>query len=132
METFVNSAGSGQVYCLGYATLAHLKTDQINSFYLTDYGSSLNSNMLIINCINSILNPKYDNYFWYIHNMGKFDIVYIFKTLVDHNLISNNPGAEGAAFLLTTTYKNNRMLKLVIKKRVRDKNIFKNKYTLKV
>lgn len=119
VETFVNSAGLGQVYCIGFATLADLKSDTLNSFYLSDFGPSLNSNMLIINCINSMLDPKYNNYYWYIHNMGKFDIIYIYKTLVDYNLISNNPEED---YLLTTTYKGNKMLRLVIKKK------YKNKY----
>lgn len=119
IETFVNLLGLGQVYCMGFATLADLKSDTLNSYYLSDFGTSLNSNMLIINCINSMLDPKYNNYYWYIHNMGKFDIIFIYKTLVDYNLISNKPEED---YQLITTYKGNKMLKLVIKKK------YKNKY----
>ena len=60
VETFRNSKGLGQVYCLGYASLS--ARDQVNTFYISDYGPSLNSNLLIITCIDSMLVAKYNNF----------------------------------------------------------------------
>ena len=116
IETFVNSQGLGQVYCLGYVTLSNI--DNIKTFYLSDLGPSLNSNLLIINCINSMLEPKYNNYYWYIHNMGKFDMVYIYKTLEDYNLNYNSQ-----YYKLETRYKDGKMLRLVVKCKINSKYV---------
>ena len=116
VETFVNSAGLGQVYCIGYSTLSN--RDSIESFYLSDLSPSLNSNLLIINCIDSMLNSKYNNYYWYIHNMGKFDMVYIYKTLEDFNL-----NFKSQYYKLSTIYKDGKMLRLVVKRKVKNKYI---------
>lgn len=62
VETFVNSAGLGKVYCIGYSTLDELHSGRMTSYYLGDY-ASLNSDLLIINCIDSMLVPKYNNYY---------------------------------------------------------------------
>ncbi len=108
VETFVNSKGLSQVYSIGYSTL--LNKDNIQSFYLSDLGSNLNSNYLIIQCINTMLEHKYNNYYWYIHNMGRFDMVFIYKVLEDFNLISKTEH-----YKLNTIYKDGKMLRLVIK-----------------
>ena len=107
VETFVNSSGLGQVYCLGYGTLQD--NSKITTFYLGEHSDNLNSNLLIIKCINSMLVPKYHNYYWYIHNMGKFDIIFIHKTLEEFNL--NN---KSEYYKLTTIFKEGKMLKLVV------------------
>jgi hypothetical protein len=118
VETFVNNQGLSQVYSLGYSTLQDKGT--VTTFYLTDYSSSLNSNFFIITCINSLLISKYNNYYFYIHNMGKFDIVYIYKTLEDYNLQLNKKH-----YLLNTNYKDNKMLRLVIKLKLKNNKYIK-------
>lgn len=115
VETFKNNKGLGQVYCLGYCTLDN--RDKINTYYLSDL-DSLNSNMLIINCINTMLEPRYHGYIWYIHNMGKFDMVYIYKTLEEYNL-----NYKQEYYKLKTIYKNGKMLKLEIKRKIKSKEI---------
>ncbi|KAI5980362.1 mitochondrion dnapol [Pisolithus orientalis] len=116
VETFVNSQGLGQVYCIGFCSL--LEKDKVQVFYLSDLGPSLNSDLLIINCINSMLVNKYHNYYWYIHNMGKFDIVFIHKTLEEYNL-----NYKKVYYILNTTYKDGKMLRLIIKRKINNKYI---------
>nr|YP_010697791.1 DNA polymerase [Porodaedalea chrysoloma]WCF76752.1 DNA polymerase [Porodaedalea chrysoloma] len=116
IETFQDSDGLGKVYCMGYVTL--LEKNKIETFYLSDLIPSLDSNLLIILCINSMLVPKYHNYIWYIHNMGNFDIIYIYKTLKEFNL-----HYQQEYYKLETLYKENKMLRLTVK--VKSKN---NKY----
>lgn len=111
VETFSNSQGLGQVYSIGYTTLTN--PEKINTYYLSDFGPSLNSDLLILTCINSMLESNYNNYYWYIHNMGKFDMVYIYKTLEEYNLNSKKE-----KFKLKSTYRNGKMLKLIISKQL--------------
>ena len=116
LETFTNSNGLAQVYCIGFCTLS--EQEQIKTYYLTEIGTSLNSNLLIINCINSMSEPKYHNYYWYIHNMGKFDMVFIHKCLEEFNLISKKE-----IYKLNTIYKDGKMLRLVIKRKINNKYV---------
>lgn len=116
IETYVDDNNISKVYNMGFATLT--EKDKINTFYLSDLIPSLDSNLLIILCINSMLIPKYHNFIWYIHNMGNFDIIFIYKTLTEFNLQYNKD-----YYKLETLYKDNKMLRLIIK--IKQKN---NKY----
>lgn len=64
IETYVgldtDNKEISKVYNIGYTTLQD--KSKINTFYLSDLFPSLDSNLLIINCINSMLIPKYHNY----------------------------------------------------------------------
>jgi hypothetical protein len=63
----------------------------INNFYLTDYK---NVDELIFTALNSIMIRKYNGYNIYMHNMAKFDIIFLFKYLLKlglvHPVIHNN------------------------------------------
>jgi DNA polymerase type B, organellar and viral len=54
------------------------------SFGLWDYNSS---EQMILDCLNSILIRKYNGYKVYIHNMAKFDIIFLLKYLVKVGII---------------------------------------------
>jgi hypothetical protein len=58
----------------------------ISSYFLSDFN---NSEELIITALNSILIRKYNGYNVYIHNLAKFDIIFLLKYLV--KLGSVNP-----------------------------------------
>jgi hypothetical protein len=47
-------------------------------FYLTKYN---NSEEMLLDCINSMLDPKYYGYTVYIHNLSKFDVYFIHRLL---------------------------------------------------
>jgi hypothetical protein len=51
----------------------------ISSYYLSDYK---NSEELIISALTSIMVRKYNGYNIYIHNIAKFDKIFLFKYLV--------------------------------------------------
>nr|UEV87013.1 hypothetical protein [Grifola frondosa] len=108
LETFVDSDGISKVYSLGYVTF--LEKDKINKYYLSELVPSLDSNYFIILCINTMLQPKYHKYIWYIHNMGNFDIIFLHKTLSEYNL-----HIKEEFYKLDTLYKDNKMLRLIVK-----------------
>ena len=63
----------------------------INNFYLSDYK---NVDNMILTALKSIMIRKYDGYNIYMHNMAKFDIIFLFKYLLKlglvHPIIHNN------------------------------------------
>jgi len=56
----------------------------ISNFYLTDYK---NVDNLIITALQSIMIRKYNGYNVYMHNMAKFDIIFLFKYLLKLGLV---------------------------------------------
>ena len=63
LETYKDIDGLSKVFCIGYSTI--LDKNRVTSFYLSDYSPSLDSNLLIILCIDSLLIPKYNNFIFY-------------------------------------------------------------------
>jgi hypothetical protein len=63
----------------------------INNFYLSDYK---NVDNMILSALKSILIRKYNGFNIYMHNMAKFDIIFLFKYLLKlglvHPVIHNN------------------------------------------
>jgi DNA polymerase family B len=60
--------------------------------------------------------PKYHKYIWYIHNIGNYDIIFIYKVLLEYNI---HKGEE--YYKMKAICKDNKMLKLTLK--VRSKTI---------
>jgi len=54
-------------------------------YYLSDYKSPED---LILDCLRSIMIRKYNGFNIYIHNLGKFDIIFLFKYLVKLGQVS--------------------------------------------
>lgn len=42
---------------------------------------------MIIDCLTSIMSRKYNGYNVYMHNMAKFDIIFLFKYLIELGLV---------------------------------------------
>ena len=74
-----------------------------------------NSVDLILKLIDTILTTKYDNKTWYIHNFGGYDASFIVHTLVEVNRISINKG-KGEIYKLNTTFRDDKIIKLSIRK----------------
>jgi len=74
IETFIKD-GIHIPYCISWF-------DGENTFfyYLTDYKDS---NSMIINCIHELMIKKYDNYKVYIHNLARFDSIFLLKILAN-------------------------------------------------
>nr|QWO71376.1 DNA polymerase [Calocybe gangraenosa] len=82
LETFKDRDGLGKVYALGFYT----SLEKISKlYYLTDY-PDLDSYQLILKCIDDMLVNKYNNFIFYVHNLGRFDIVFLYNTLLNFNL----------------------------------------------
>jgi hypothetical protein len=58
--------------------------ENINNFYVTDYD---NIDNMILSALNSIMIRKYNGYNVYMHNMAKFDIIFLFKYLLKLGLV---------------------------------------------
>jgi len=106
LETFVDSDGVAKVYALGFVT--NIDTNS-NLFYLTDY-ENLDSHHLILKGIDAMLVNKYNNFIFYTHNLGHFDVVFLYNVLLNVNL---KKGFD--YYILKTTMKENIIIKLDIK-----------------
>lgn len=96
------------MYALGFVTFLEGESN-IHTYYITDYSKSLDSNILIISRINDMLVPKYHNYIFFAHNLGRFDVIFLFKTLAEFNL---QKGYE--FYKLEPLFRESQMLKLGI------------------
>lgn len=66
------------------------------------------SNDLIIECINSMLIPAYNNYIFYVHNLHGYDSVFIINALLEFNSKNNN------FYIIKTIFRDNRIIKLTV------------------
>jgi len=69
-----------KVYAIGFYT--NLDSKPI-TYYIED--TTLNSDKIILKCINEMLRSKYEGITFYAHNFGKFDCVFILKALLEYN-----------------------------------------------
>lgn len=142
LETFIISNNLSKAYAAGFLVKFDIKP---KLFYITDMDlnkQSINNNtlksivnkntnnylninlqdlekqsdLLIISCINEMLRSKYHNYIFYCHNFGKFDLVFIWKVLLQYNL---DKGSE--IYKIIPTYRDTRVIKLELKTIVNNK-----------
>ena len=114
LETFKDSDGFAKVYALGfYASI----DNNPNLYYLTD-NSKLDSSQLILKCLDDMLVNRYNNFIFYVHNLGHYDIVFLYNVLLNFNL---SKGYD--YYILITTMIDNTIIKLDIKIKVNSKNI---------
>ena len=118
LETFIDMDGLAKVYALGY----YSSIDDIPKlYYLSDY-PNLDSSKLLLKCIDDMLVNKYNNYIFYVHNLGHYDIVFMYNILLKANL---EKGFE--YYMLNTTMRDSTIIKLEIKIKVYS-NRKENKY----
>lgn len=102
-----------RIYALGFCVLG----GNPQTYYLTQNPEQLeSSDKLLISCIDDMLKPKFDNFIFYVHNLGRYDAVYIQKILHDFNT------KVRAKYVITPFYRDNQVLRLTIKV-----NLTKNK-----
>lgn len=75
LETYLDE-GIYKVYALGFYTKQHGP----KTFYIDE--NSLNSEELILKCLESMISAKYDKYTFYVHNLGRYDIYFLLNILV--------------------------------------------------
>ena len=65
LEAYNESAEISKTYCIGFYADNKVKTYYINK--------NLDSDCIIISCLDDLLTEKYHRYTFYVHNMGKYD-----------------------------------------------------------
>jgi len=121
LETFNEELPNGEicarVYALGFATEAITKM-----YYLTDHFDNTfeGSNKLVLKCIDDILQYEMDGYTFYVHNLGKFDAIFLHKILMDHNTHAKDTDVK---YITTPLYRDGKIIKLEIVKVINKKKI---------
>lgn len=105
LETY-NVNNLAKVYALGFLT----NLDNKPVLYYID-GKTLNSDKIILNCVDEMLRPKYSGTTFYAHNFGKFDVVFILKTILEYNKVEGNH-----PYILNIICREDVILKLSIKR----------------
>jgi hypothetical protein len=77
LETYMVDGNLAKTYAIGFYTKNDMKTFYINS--------ELDSDSLIMQCINSMLKEKYNGYTFYVHNLGNYDIYFILPVLYKYS-----------------------------------------------
>lgn len=85
IETFTNKDGKARCYAIGY--YIHDPREE-NYFYIN---KDLDSFELIHRCFENLLVDKHKKRIFYVHNLGKFDAVFIIKALSTYNQYLDNP-----------------------------------------
>jgi len=112
LESFVDINENGERYSRVFAIGFLTKTDKTpKMFYLMDYydNTTSSSNKLVLKCIDEMLNYANSNYIFYVHNLGKFDVIFLQKILLDYNLKIKDK------YVLIPLYRDNKILRLIIK-----------------
>jgi DNA polymerase type B, organellar and viral len=79
IETYVNNGNILVPFCISI-----YDGKNVTSFYLTDYK---NVDDMVLSALRSIMIRKYNGYNVYMHNMAKFDIIFLFKYLLKLGLV---------------------------------------------
>ncbi len=108
LETYIYK-GISKVYAIGFYTKQYFK--QSNIFYINP--NTLDSNELILKCIDSMLVPKFSGYTFYVHNLGRYDIVFLLKPLINK---------KDPIYKLEIISRDGLILSLIISKKVGNKN----------
>jgi len=106
-ETYLSASGEYKIYCLGFKTNLD---DRTVIYYINEQG--LDSCNIVIQLIDELLRPKYQNITFYCHNLGRYDIVFIIKVLTEYN--ENNLNIN--KYNLNYTFRDDKILKVTISK----------------
>lgn len=70
--------GTSRVYTLGFYTKHGCKTFYINNKF--------DSNELVLRCRDSMLTAQHSGTTFYVHNLGRYDVIFLLKILINANL----------------------------------------------
>ena len=55
----------------------------MKTFYIDP--ETLDSDKLVLDCIDAMLKPTYANFIFYVHNLGGYDAPFLLKTIIEAN-----------------------------------------------
>lgn len=107
IESFIDSSENlAKVYALGFFTNIDNKP---NVYFLTDFNKE-DSQDLILKCIDNMLINKYNNFIFYTHNLGNYDVIFIYNALIKAN---EDKGFN--YYILKSTFREDTIIKLDVK-----------------
>ena len=83
-ETYLDNNNINKIYALGFRTNLE---DKPTTYYIDN---EFNSDKIVLDLINELLRPKYNQITFYCHNLGGYDIVFILNVLYKYNDNNNN------------------------------------------
>lgn len=107
-ETYISNSDVAKIYALGFKT--NLKTKPV--IYYIDK-NNYNSSSLLLQMIDELLRPKYSDITFYCHNLGGFDVIFIYSILNTYNEDCSN---DNNKYNLKATFRDDKIIKLIIKK----------------
>lgn len=113
IETYKDNDNVSRPYAAGFCV-----NNTVNTFYIDD---DLNSDNVIIKCLDGMLIDKYNRYTFYVHNFGRFDVVFILKVIITTNELHPNKYAYNIIF------RDDVILSIEISSKINNKN-----YTIKL
>lgn len=75
LETYKDEYNVSMTYAIGF----YVK-DNLHTFYIDN---NLNSDILIMRCLDEMLKEKYHRYTFYVHNLGGFDSIFLLKVIIN-------------------------------------------------
>jgi len=106
-ETYTGNGGINKIYALGFLTNL---SDKSQIYYIDK--ETLDSDKIVLDLVNELLRPKYNDITFYCHNMGGYDIVFILNVLFKYN--SKNPDK----YTLNCVLKDDKIIKVKISKKL--------------
>jgi len=121
IETFNETLTNGEIYARVYA-LGFAIENCTKMYYLIDHFENTveGSNKLVLKCIDDMLESGLNDYTIYVHNLGKFDAIFIHKILLDFNSKNTDTNVK---YILSPLYRDGKIIKLEIAKSVNKKLI---------
>jgi len=112
LETYLAEDGFNRVYAAGFYV-----DDKVSMYYIEE--DNMNSEKVVLDCINGMLDKKYHNYVFYAHNLSGFDGPFLLKCLLDYN-----DRHRTSMYTLDNIFRDNRIISMTISKRLysSDKN----------
>lgn len=120
IETFIDMDSSGNSYSRVFALGFVCNMSNVSMYYLTDYfnNTAEASNKLVLKCLDEMLIPEYNNFIFYVHNLGRFDIIFLQKILLDYNIVEEK-------YYLKPLYRDSKIIRLIV-------SVYKNKKQIKI
>lgn len=113
---------TSKAYAIGF----YIK-DLTNLFYIQEV---LNSDKLIMKCLNAMLVYKYNGYTFYVHNFGKYDVFFFLGVIIKANTLQPD------VYDYSLSFNNKKILTLTISKNVKfikgDGKQFVKRYNIKI